>query len=134
MTSAATGPPEVNVWMRFSDLPSDVAVHQALLAWYTDGFLIGAAMRPHEGIGEEQSHDTLSTGVIAHTLTFHEPVRADQWLMIANRSLHAGAGRTYGEGHVFTEDGKLVASFVQENMIRYFRDEPGVRGKASSVM
>lgn len=134
MTTAATGPPEVNVWVRFSHVPDDLALHQALLSWYTDGLLIGAAMRPHEGIGQEQAHETLSTGVIAHTLTFHEHVRADQWLLIANRSLYAGAGRSYGEGHVFTEDGTLAASFVQENMIRHFRDEPGARGQASGAM
>ena len=58
------------------------------------------------------------------------------WLhgLIANRSLHAGHGRGYGEGHVFTEDGQVVASFVQQNMIRYFRDEPGVRGKSAGAM
>jgi acyl-CoA thioesterase-2 len=134
MTTAATGPPELHVWVRFSDVPDDAALHQALLSWYTDGFLIAAAMRPHEGIGQEQAHETLSTGVLAHTLTFHEPVRADRWLLISNRSLHAGGGRGYGEGHVFTEDGQLVASFVQQNMIRYFRDAPGVRGKAAGAM
>ncbi len=134
MTTAATGPPEVHVWVRFSDVPDEAALHQALLSWYTDGFLIAAAMRLHEGIGQERAHETLSTGVLAHTLTFHEPVRADRWLLISNRSLHAGGGRGYGEGHVFTEDGQLVASFVQQNMIRYFRDEPGVRGKAAGAM
>jgi len=134
MTTAATGPAEVQVWVRFSDVPDEVALHQALLSWYTDGFLIAAAMRPHEGIGQEQAHDTLSTGVIAHTLTFHEPVRADQWMLIDNRSLHAGGGRSYGQGHVFTEDGRLVASFVQQNMIRYFRDGRAIRGKAAGAM
>jgi acyl-CoA thioesterase II len=66
--------------------------------------------------------------VIAHTLTFHEPVQADHWMLIANRSLHAGAGRSYGEGHVFTSGGQLIASFTQENMIRYFRDQASGRG------
>jgi acyl-CoA thioesterase II len=55
-------------------------------------------------------------------------------MLISNRSLHAGHGRGYGEGHVFTEDGRLVASFVQQNMIRYFGEEPGVRGKAAGAM
>lgn len=134
MTSAVTGPPELFVWVRWQDVPGEVAMHQALLAWYTDPFLIGAAMRPHEGIGQEQAHDTISTGVISHTLTFHEPFRADEWLLIANRSLYAGNGRSYGEGQVFTESGKLVASFVQMNMIRNFRDEAGVRGKGTGAM
>jgi acyl-CoA thioesterase len=128
MTTTATGEPEVNAWVRFTDVPPEQPQHQALLSWFTDGFLIAAAMRPHEGIGQSQAHESLSTGVIAHTLTFHEPVQADQWMLITNRSLHAGAGRSYGEGHVFTVGGQLIASFTQENMIRYFRDEAGGRG------
>jgi acyl-CoA thioesterase-2 len=134
MTTAATGPAEVNVWVRFSGVPDDPAVHQALLSWYTDGFLIAAAMRPHEGIGQVQAHDTLSTGVIAHTLTFHEPCRADEWMLIANRSLHAGRGRTYGEGHVYAGDGRLVASFVQESMIRQFPEESVRKGRSATAM
>ena len=134
MTTAATGPPEVNVWVRFADVPDEVAVHQALLSWYTDGFLIAAAMRPHEGIGQQQAHKSLSTGVIAHTLTFHEPFRADAWMLIANCSLYAGRGRTYGEGHVFSEGGRLIASFAQESMIRNFRDESRPGASASTAM
>lgn len=130
MTTAATGPPEVHAWVRFSDVPDVPAVHQALLSWYTDGFLIGAAMRPHEGVGQEQAHRSLSTGVIAHTLTFHEPVRADEWMLIANGSVQAGSGRTYGEGHVFSEDGRLLASFAQESMIRRFGDQASSAGSA----
>lgn len=130
MTTDATGPAEVHAWVRFSGVPDSVAVHQALLSWYTDGFLIAAAMRPHEGIGQVQAHDTLSTGVIAHTLTFHESFRADEWMLISNRSLHAGGGRTYGEGHVYDRDGTLIASFVQESMIRQFPKDTG--GKATS--
>ena len=131
MTTEATGPPEVNAWVRFSGVPDDQAVHQALLSWYTDGFLIGAAMRPHEGIGQSQAHRSLSTGVIAHTLTFHEPARSDEWMLIANRSLYAGRGRSYGEGHVFSEDGRLLASFVQESMIRSVPNEAAHRSGAT---
>ena len=47
-----------------------------LLAFSTDGFLIGTAMRPHAGVGQAQAHKTLSTGVLSHTLTFHEPCPA----------------------------------------------------------
>jgi acyl-CoA thioesterase len=80
------------------------------------------------------SHDTISTGVITHTLSFHEPIRADAWLLLAQQSLFAGHGRTYGSGQVFDERGTQVASFVQENLVRAFRSEPGARGKASMAM
>jgi acyl-CoA thioesterase len=134
MSSAVTGPPELYVWVRWQEVPGEFEVHQALLSWFTDPFLIGAAMRPHEGIGQDQAHETLSTGVITHTLTFHEDFRSDDWLLIANHSQHAGGGRTYGDGHVFTQEGKLVASFVQTNMIRQFRADAGARGKATGAM
>ena len=113
------GPPELEVWTRFDGAPEDdPIVSQALLAFATDGFLIGTAMRPHKGVGQSQAHVTLSTGVLSHTLTFHEPLSAAQWLLLAHRATHAGHGRSYGRAEVFDTGGRLVASFVQDAMIR----------------
>ena len=75
-------------------------------------------MRPHRGVGQAQAHRTLSTGVLSHTLTFHEPCSASEWLLLAHRSPYAGRGRSYGYANVFRSDGQLVASFVQDGMIR----------------
>ena len=134
MTPDITGPPELHVWTKFSHAPADQAVHQALLSWYTDPFLIASALRPHDGVGQAMAHDTISTGVITHTLSFHEPVDATAWNLMANRSIYAGHGRTYGMGQVFTEDGQQVASYVQDNLVRAFRDEPALRGKGTLTM
>lgn len=116
----AVGPAELDVWTRYVGAPADAAVNQALLAFATDGFLIGTAMRPHAGVGQSMAHRTISTSVITHTLTFHRPVDAGRWLLLANESPEAGRGRSYGRAHVFAETGELVASYVQENMIRAF--------------
>jgi acyl-CoA thioesterase II len=115
---AKVGPPVLDVWTRFVGAPADPALNQALLAFATDGFLIATAMRPHEGVGQAQAHRTVSTGVISHTLTFHEPCAAGEWLLLSHRSAHAGHGRCYGSANVFTAGGALVASFVQDGMIR----------------
>jgi acyl-CoA thioesterase II len=115
---AATGPPELLAWSRFDISSTDQAVHQAVLSWWTDPLLIGTAMRPHEGYGQEQAHQALSTGVLTHAIAFHEEVDASQWHLNAIESVHAGHGRTYGTGNVFSQDGRLVASFAQEGMIR----------------
>jgi acyl-CoA thioesterase len=115
---ARVGPPDLDVWTRFVGAPDDRGVSAALLAYATDGFLIGTAMLPHEGVGQAQAHVTLSTGVLSHTLTFHEPFDAGEWLLLAQHSTHAGHGRCYGRANVFREDGTLVASFVQDAMIR----------------
>ena len=118
---APVAPAELFAWVR---LPtgsggSDArAMAQAMLAYGTDGFLIGTAMLPHAGVGQNMAHRNIATGVVSHTLTFHEPVPAGEWLLLAHESPYAGRGASYGRAHVFTRDGRLVASFVQENMIR----------------
>jgi len=73
---------------------------------------------PHAGVGQNMAHRNIATGVVSHTLTFHEAVPVGEWLLLAHESPYAGRGASYGRAHVFTRDGRLVASFVQENMIR----------------
>ena len=114
----AVGPPELDVWTRWPGAPDDPATNQALLAFATDGFLIGTAMRPHKGVGQAQAHVTVSTGVLSHTITFHDPFSAGDWLLLSHHSVYAGRGRSYGRANVFRADGELVASFVQDSMIR----------------
>lgn len=128
---APEGPAELFVWTRFRDAPGDLAVAQAALAWATDGLLIGTALRPHGGVGQDQAHIGISTGVVSHTLTFHEPFDAREWLLIAHESPYAGGGRSYGRAHVFSEDGRLVASFVQDNMIRQVAGDGTLDGRTA---
>ncbi len=112
------GPPELDVWIRFVGAPDDPATDQALVAYSTDGFLIGTAMRPHAGVGQAQAHRTLSTGVLSHTLTYHERCPAAEWHLLQQWSSYAGHGRSYGRGDIFRANGELAASFVQDAMIR----------------
>jgi len=118
----AVGPPRLDVWTRFPDAPADPLTGQALVAYASDGFLIGTAMRPHPGIGQSLAHVSVSTSVITHTLTFHEPVVANEWLLLAHDSPFAGRGRSYGRALVYRADGQLVAGYVQENMIRSYAE------------
>jgi acyl-CoA thioesterase len=116
----AVGPAALDVWTRMPEAPSGGAINQALLAYATDGFLIGTAMRPHAGVGQDLAHVSIATTVLTHTITFHEPVDLSAWVLLSQTSPHAGRGRSYGRGDVFDTDGRLVASFVQQNMIRDF--------------
>ncbi len=112
------GPPELAVWARFAGAPDDPAVSQALLAFSTETFLIGTAMRPHAGVGQAQAHKTLSTGVLTHTQTFHEPYPAAEWHLLEMRAGYTGHGRSFGRGDIFGLDGQLVGSWMQDAMIR----------------
>jgi acyl-CoA thioesterase-2 len=49
---------------------------------------------------------------------FHRPFRADQWLLYAQESPVAAGGRGLARGEVFTAEGELVVSVVQEGLIR----------------
>jgi acyl-CoA thioesterase len=109
--------------------PCDVPLHQAVLSWASDGYLIGAAMRPH-GLTEAMAHRTISTGVVSHTINFHERFDTGEWLLLAHESLWAGRGRAYGRCNVFSADGRLVANYTQDSMIRAFADAaPAVVGE-----
>ena len=128
----AVGPAELCVWSRFPAARATGTLGRALLSYATDGFLIGTAMRPHKGIGQSMAHVEISTSVLTHTLTFHEPIDAGAWHLLAHESPYAGHGRSYGRAGVFSEDGRLVASFVQDNMVRAFPEgrRPAAGGRS----
>jgi acyl-CoA thioesterase II len=115
---SVVGPPELQLWSRFATDREEPSTALALLAWATVGSFIGTAMRPHEGVGLAMAHRELSTAVLSHTLVVHDAFQATDWLLLALRSTFAGAGRAFGTGEVFTQDGRLVASCAQESMIR----------------
>lgn len=129
-----TGPAQVHAWARFPCATGGPAgVHRALLSWYTDGLLIAAAMRPHP-LGQEMAHQSVSTGVLTHTITFHEDGDASRWMLITQTSAYAGNGRCYGHGAVYAESGELLASFAQEGMVRAFSAAARQRGTATMAM
>jgi acyl-CoA thioesterase len=114
-------PPVQNVWTRYPKTYS-MPINQAILSWATDGYLIGTAMLPHEGHNEGHAHKTISTGVVSHTLNFHDRFRADEWMLMANESIWAGRGRTHGRCNIWTQDGRLVATYTQDNLVRGWAD------------
>ena len=114
----SVGPPELLIWSRFPGGPFSPLISQALLSYASDGFLIGTAMRPHPGIGQALSHTKIATTVITQGITFLEPFDSGEWLLMHHESPHAGRGRSFGRADVHTRDGRMVASFAQENMIR----------------
>jgi uncharacterized protein (DUF427 family)/acyl-CoA thioesterase len=122
------GTPEIYTWVRFREAPDTPAGHAALLVQSMTHWTIGASMRPHKGFGEANAHRTLATGIMAIAVNIHEEVDVTQWLLYANPSIWAGKGLGQGEGKVFTRDGRLVASYTCQAMIRGFRKAPEAMG------
>jgi acyl-CoA thioesterase len=117
--TAPDGSPASSFWLRHDTAYRSVAANHAILAWSEPGFIIGLAMRPHSQIVRiEDAHRTVSTGVIAHTASFHERLDISQWHLVTQQASYAGRGRVHGTGRVFNGDGQLVATFSQDSMAR----------------
>ncbi len=122
-----TVPPCQRLWVRFPDAPDDDAIAQALLAFFTNFQLVGVAMQPHAGLSQDQSHVKVTTGVLAHSVSFHQPFTARDWLLVDQEVPAAGYGRFYGRGEVFSSEGSLVCSFSQEGLLRALSESHGTK-------
>jgi acyl-CoA thioesterase-2 len=124
LADPTAAPAEYAFWTRVDrDLGPDPVAHQALLAYATDLTVIGTALRPHEGVSQADAHVRLHTAVTGHTVWFHRPFRLDDWVLVAQRVPVTAGARAFGQGHAWDDDGRLVASFAQESMIRPRPDE-----------
>ncbi len=128
------GPPELFVWMRYRDRPEGPAMQAALLAQATTHYTIGASMRPHQGITEALAHVTLSTGPMAVDIAFHDEADVSDWHLYENPAVYAGQGQVQGQGRIFTQDGRLVASYSCHAMVRSFDTDPNQIGGFTSAM
>jgi acyl-CoA thioesterase len=115
------GPPELYAWLHYDPIPQRDELAKALIAYFTGHLGISTTMRAHEGIGTAQAHLTVSTAPMTISVSFHEPVRWDGWLLYSHESTQVGAGMSYVRGAVHTEEGELIASFSQDALIRPLR-------------
>ncbi|MAT84575.1 MAG: acyl-CoA thioesterase II [Gammaproteobacteria bacterium] len=116
MTDEGTHPPYKHTWLRTRDrLPDDPEVHLAVLAYMSDLDFMSTSMLPH---GRQRMRDSIQGASLDHSLWFHRPFRADDWLLFAKESPNAGGARGFVRGQFFTRDGTLVATAAQECLIR----------------
>lgn len=109
-------PPQSHSWFRtVAPLPDDPRVHRAILAYASDMTLLGTCALPH---GLSWARGEVVSASLDHAVWFHEPFRADEWLLYATDSPWSGGGRGFNRGRIFSRDGRLVASVAQEGMIR----------------
>jgi acyl-CoA thioesterase-2 len=109
-------PPRLLVWIRADGtLPAERLIHQCVVAYASDMTLLDTAMLPH-GIGWFDRRWQVAS--LDHAMWFHREFRADDWLLYAHDSPVAAQGRAFSTGRLFTREGRLVASVVQEGLIR----------------
>lgn len=104
------------VWIRsFDRLPDDEQLHRAALAYACDYTIIEPTLR---ALGIAWADEGLVTASLDHAMWFHRPARVDDWLLYAQESVNATDERGLGKGRFFTRDGQLVATVLQEALIK----------------
>src|SRR5690606_24483262 len=103
-------------WIRAGEaLPDDPVLHRSMLAYASDFNLLQAAMLPHAMTFVQRD---LHIASLDHAMWFHRDFRLDDWLLYVTDSPSASNARGLCRGKFFTRDGRLVASTVQEGLIR----------------
>ena len=92
----------------------DIALHQAIVAFYSDFTLMTTALRPH---GLSYLSPSLQCASIDHAIYFHRPLRADEWMLYDMEATVSAASRGLNFGRMW-QNGQLVCSTVQEGLIR----------------
>ncbi|CAN5124494.1 acyl-CoA thioesterase II [soil metagenome] len=112
--------PVRRVWLRAPAAAGtdDPVVHQQILTYLSDFWLSGVAMNIHT---ETVPGNGYSIASLDHALWFHRAVRADDWLLYDTTSPSASNGRGLSRGHLYDRTGALVATVMQEALIRKAR-------------
>mgnify|MGYP000285563535 CR=1 FL=1 len=108
--------PVRNVWLKTKgEMPGDRRQNALVLAYASDYNLLTTALFPH---GKAIDHRNLQIASLDHAMWFHRPFKADEWLLYSIDSPSASGARGFTRGNIFDAEGKLVASVVQEGLMR----------------
>ncbi|MEW2470871.1 acyl-CoA thioesterase II [Streptomyces sp. NPDC046994] len=109
--------PHSQVWFRTNGkLDDDPLLHVVLATYVSDMTLLDSVLLAH-GRGGWAVGDVVGAS-LDHAMWFHRPFRADEWLLYDQESPSAHGGRGLGQARIYTEDGQLAISVIQEGVVR----------------
>ncbi|KAL3536822.1 hypothetical protein ACH5RR_000188 [Cinchona calisaya] len=110
-------PPSLRYWFRArGKLSDDQALHRCVAAYASDLIFVNVSLNPHRERGLKTSSLSLD-----HSMWFHRPFRADDWLLFVIHSPNAYNARGFVSGQMFTKKGELAISLTQEGLLRRAR-------------
>ena len=108
--------PKRLIWLKANGkMPDDLSIHRYLLAYASDLNFLATALQPH---GVSPFTKGMQVVTVDHSMWLHNDFRLDDWLLYVIKSPVASDGRGLVRGQFFTREGKLVASTIQEGLIR----------------
>lgn len=104
------------VWLRADGtLPDDPTLHACIVTYASDMTLLDTTVLP---FGMSWETPGMQMASLDHAMWFHRPFRADDWLLYDQRPISTGSARGLAGGNIFTSDGSLAVSVVQEGLVR----------------
>src|SRR5699024_1260310 len=109
-------PQRNQVWTRADGtLPDQPLLHVCVLTYASDMTLLDSVLARH---GVYWEMDKVLGASLDHALCFHRPFRADEWVLYDSSSPTASGSRGLATGRFFAADGTLIATVVQEGLLR----------------
>ncbi|MFE6741195.1 acyl-CoA thioesterase [Streptomyces tubercidicus] len=114
--------PRSQVWFRTQGKLDDTGeiprplLDICLVTYVSDMTLLDSVLLAH-GRGGWAVGDVVGAS-LDHAMWFHRPLHADEWLLYDQESPTAQGGRGLGKGRIFTAEGQLAVSVIQEGVIR----------------
>lgn len=110
--------PQIKMWVKANGrMCDDLRVHTYMLAYISDFQFLPTAMFPHEG---SLWKPNFQIATVDHAMWFHRPFKCDEWLLYCVDSPSASRGMGLVKGQIFNRNGDLVASTIQEGVIRQY--------------
>jgi len=110
--------PHNRVWVKaLGEMPDDPVLHTAVMVYSSDTTILDSVITTH---GLSWGFDRIFAASANHSVWFHRPVNFDDWLLYSTSSPVAADSRGLGTGHFFDRSGQLVATVVQEGVLKYF--------------
>ncbi|MGW6399917.1 acyl-CoA thioesterase [Streptomyces sp. NPDC055134] len=112
--------PRSQVWFRtngkLDGVIDEPLLHVCLATYVSDMTLLDSVLLAH-GRGGWAVGDVVGAS-LDHAMWFHRPFRADEWLLYDQESPSASGGRGLGQARIYTRDGQLAISVIQEGVVR----------------
>jgi acyl-CoA thioesterase II len=106
------------VWLRADGpMPDDPVVHTAAMVYSSDTTVLDSIITTH---GLSWGWDRIFAVTVNHSMWFHRAVDFSDWVLYATASPVAAESRGLGTGHFFNRDGRVVATVVQEGIVKHF--------------
>ncbi len=120
LTAGRPREPRSRIWFRVNGkLDGDLdrpTLHQCLATYISDMSLLEPVLLAH-GRGGWTVGDVVGAS-LDHAMWFHRPFRVDEWLLYDQESPTSQSGRGLGRGRIFTADGRLAITVMQEGVVR----------------